>query len=367
MKHLKLVMLILSVMLIFTGCSGEENAGGNNSAAVPQGIKLNSVDYVKFFDESHGLAISEGKSLYKTEDGGQGWIEITPPVSGRISASSIFFINPNNGWLGIGSFDQPTQGSDEAKGEVFFTANGGQSWDKIEVPALKSPQIFFIDQNHGWILDHIEGAMMHENVALLKTADGGRNWETVNRIEPQNEKEGDLPLAGNKSGFTFADENNGFLTGYLPVDDQIYLFQTANSGKTWRDASFAVGEDLKGSQYNSYPPVFFDAQNGILPAGDYQKLVVYKTYDGGQSWKDYTVLNAAIGEGKMVFLNMDNWVAADNNRIYVTEDGGKTWTSITPNIEIKDAAQIDFVSTQCGYLVLNNKLYKTQDGGKTWE
>lgn len=385
MKFLRMIVILLSITLIFAGCGSLQKPDvikpappttpappaqdqGGAAAETPKGIKLDTVDYVKFFDEQNGLAISEAKSLYRTQDGGNTWIDITPDTTGRISERAIFFIDKNNGWVSIGDFDRATQDTGEYRGEVFITHDGGEKWNKSNVKSLMGPQMYFIDKDNGWILDHRGAGMMHEEVAMLRTADGGLTWETVNQVDPQNEKHGDLPFSGDKSGFTFINKDTGFLTGYTPVDNSVYLFKTEDGGMTWQDASFAVGKDLAGGQYNSYPPVFFDEKNGLLPTIGGEKLVVYFTSDAGKTWGNPAILNASgYMADKIDFLNMNNWFVSDGSYIYATTDGGKTWTKALPNMDIADATEIEFVSVDRGYMVLNNKLYTTQDGGHTWK
>ncbi len=382
MKYAKTMMIILlSMTLVLAGCGSvkkpkqtvkppspppAEEQQGSSASVQPKGIELDSVDYVKFLDEQNGLAVSGGKA-YRTRDGAKSWTDITPDTTGSIGERSIFFIDKDNGWIGIGDFDRPDQNSNGRKGEVFATHDGGASWKKTDIDDLASPQIYFIDKDNGWILDHKDAAMMHEAVAVLRTTDGGGTWQTVNETDPQNEKQGDLPFSGHKSGIAFADKDTGYVTGYTPVDGRVYLYATADGGKTWQDASFAVGKQLAGGQYSSYPPVFFDGKNGILPIGGGEKFAVYSTSDGGKAWGSPTLLDAAVQDVEMSFIDKDNWVVADGKYIYSTADGGKTWAKTQPDLSIADATEINFVSAKQGYMVINNKLYTTRDGGSTWE
>lgn len=383
-KYLRVIVILLSITLLFAGCGSTQKPDETKPAAhsapaapakdqggtttdVPKAIEPDTVDYVKFFDVNNGLAISEAKYLCRTQDGGNTWVDITPDTTGRISERAVFFIDKNNGWVSIGDFDRATQDSGEYRGEIFITHDGGEKWNKSNVENLMGPQMYFIDKDNGWILDHRGAGMMHEEVAMLRTTDGGLTWETVNQADPQNEKPGDMPFSGDKSGFTFLNKDTGFLTGYTPVDNSVYLFKTQDGGKTWQDYSFAVGKELEGGQYNSYPPVFFDDKNGLLPVGNGEIFAAYTTADGGKTWEDPSLLDASAYDSKMNFLDMNNWLIADTGYIYVTTDGGKTWTKTEPNMDIADATEIDFVSLKRGYMVMDNRLYVSDDGGQTWK
>lgn len=91
--------------------------------------------------------------LYSTKDGGLSW-ESYPAPSGR-----LHLINPRIGWI-LGE-------------EIYFTDDGGATWTKInEVPW--EGQFSFVDINHGWAV-----ARNDDEIALVKTEDGGRSWMIV--------------------------------------------------------------------------------------------------------------------------------------------------------------------------------------------
>ncbi len=378
MKYFKMTVILLSIIMVLAGCGSakepkqavkppssppaEDQQREEAPPAQPAGKKLKSVDYVKFIDEQNGLAVSGGKA-YRTQDGGATWVDITPDSTGSINERALFFIDKDNGWICTGTADQ---NSGEEKGKVFVTHDGGSSWKKSDVAGLVSPQMYFLDKSNGWILDHRDAAMMHEAVAVLRTTDGGSTWESVSETNPQNEKQGDLPLSGHKSGFTFVDTDIGYVTGYMPVDGKVYLYRTADGGQAWQDISFNVDKQLADGEYSSYPPVFFNGKNGILPIGDGEKFAVYKTTDGGKTWGNPKVLKAAVQDVRMSFIDANNWIVADNKYIYSTMDGGRTWEKTQPEMDIANATEITFASAKQGYMIIDNKLYATNDGGKSW-
>jgi photosystem II stability/assembly factor-like uncharacterized protein len=127
-----------------------------------------------------------------------------------------------------------------------------------------------------------------------------------------------------------------------------------------------VDKQLADGEYSSYPPVFFNGKNGILPIGDGEKFAVYKTTDGGKTWGNPKVLKAAVQDVRMSFVDANNWIVADNKYIYSTMDGGRTWEKTQPEMDIANATEITFASAKQGYMIIDNKLYATNDGGKSW-
>jgi len=91
--------------------------------------------------------------LYSTKDGGLSW-QSNPAPSGR-----LHLISPDIGWM-LGK-------------EIHFTDNGGKIWIKINEVSWEG-QFSFIDANHGWAV-----ARNDDEIALVKTEDGGRSWIIV--------------------------------------------------------------------------------------------------------------------------------------------------------------------------------------------
>jgi photosystem II stability/assembly factor-like uncharacterized protein len=91
--------------------------------------------------------------LYSTQDGGLSW-QSFPAPSGR-----LYLLSPNVGWM-LGE-------------EIHLTEDGGYSWTKIN-DATWQGQFNFIDAHQGWLV-----AKNDDEIALVKTEDGGRSWMIV--------------------------------------------------------------------------------------------------------------------------------------------------------------------------------------------
>jgi photosystem II stability/assembly factor-like uncharacterized protein len=94
--------------------------------------------------------------FYSTQDGGMSWNSFPAPEG------NLHLLNPNAGWM-LGD-------------EIHFTEDGGKSWTKINEVTWQG-QFNFIDANHGWAV-----ARNDDEIALVKTENGGRSWYIV---EPQ--------------------------------------------------------------------------------------------------------------------------------------------------------------------------------------
>jgi len=103
----------------------------------------------------------ETKSLtyiYTTPNRGQTWqyTQLPAPID------SLIFIDEKKGW----AFGR----------EFFTTSDGGLSWVSVKTVNWDG-QFSFINSFHGWAV-----ASNNEEIALVKTADGGLTWQI---IDPQ--------------------------------------------------------------------------------------------------------------------------------------------------------------------------------------
>jgi len=91
--------------------------------------------------------------IYITQDGGLSW-ESSPAPSGH-----LHLLNPKYGWM-LGE-------------EIHLTEDGGKTWTKINEVSWQG-QFNFIDEYRGWAV-----ARNDDEIALVKTENGGRSWMIV--------------------------------------------------------------------------------------------------------------------------------------------------------------------------------------------
>src|SRR5262249_7581684 len=119
----------------------------------PEGL-----NYVFFVNEKTGWGY--GTSIWRTNDGGQSWIEDTP----NEDISDLYgskFLSEQKGWI-IGS-----------EGQVWRKA-GEKGWRQITNLPVDEKKIYgvdFVDDNDGWIAV--------EDGTVLHTVDGGDSWQVI--------------------------------------------------------------------------------------------------------------------------------------------------------------------------------------------
>ncbi|MEA2007732.1 MAG: hypothetical protein U9O54_01310 [Chloroflexota bacterium] len=96
--------------------------------------------------------------IYVTGDRGQSWQYAKLPSF----VDELDFVNYQTGWA---------TGRD-----IYMTTDGGLSWVKVKTVHWDG-QFSFVDAQHGWAVAVKNGA-----AALVKTNDGGRNWELITPV-----------------------------------------------------------------------------------------------------------------------------------------------------------------------------------------
>lgn len=161
-----------------------------------------------FLDINNGWAVGEDFAYQRTNDGGANWADMTLPVDGR-GLTDVLFLDEQIGFMTgdqyVGAY---------LNGSVFKTTDGGNGWmPKGDFHRATPQAICFIDNKTGWCVG--------EDATIHKTVDGGESW-----ISQEN------PFTGTTNKFEdvfFTDENKGWIVG----DTDGWLLHTQDGGETW--------------------------------------------------------------------------------------------------------------------------------------
>lgn len=285
-----------------------------------------------FVDSMTGWAAGDAGVLYRTTDGGKAW---KPLLSGAVAnINQIFFVDWNTGWM-LGEMTR--RDDDELETVLLSTTNGGRSWQKKSLPNVLS--IFFTDALHGWAVG--------KNATLLRTEDGGKDWNSAGTPE----KVIGHPVESSNYNFGFRDiffldAQHGWLVGnfYGRAKSNIGgLFITEDGGATWKrvpltlQTKYATGRFTPGVLYAVR---FSDLNSGTLTGemydGEERFFFSLHTRDGGKSWEQYRTPSQATHSTQ--FLDSARgWTAAAAPReggadaivydttLMRTDNGGASW------------------------------------------
>ena len=198
------------------------NNGGNTWEYQNSGLGNNDSDLLKVFftDSLSGYIIGWYNHVLKTVDGGETWFNSVSNLPTSFNGYDIFFINKNCGWI-VGQ-----NGYDNA-GEIYKTENGGQSWQiKRSKNDFRYTSVQFNDSLVGWV------AGDYFNSELIYTENGGQSWQIIFTDS--------LPI----SDLFFLDNNYGWIiisnvywtqNQYISDFHPTYLFYTSNGGQNWEE------------------------------------------------------------------------------------------------------------------------------------
>jgi photosystem II stability/assembly factor-like uncharacterized protein len=158
--------------------------------------------------------------------------------------------------------------------------------------------------------------------------EGGGGPETL-RIYAEGRWRDATPPLGQRfiEDVSFADELHGWVAEYDCGRVAVYLFRTANGGRSWT----ALGR--KGYHSCGGGPMslsFVDATHGwmLLASRNAPSGAVFRTEDAGRTWRRTAALGGALPcLGTIAFESRtDGWLSRCDAGVFRTRNGGRTWT-----------------------------------------
>ena len=288
----------------------------------------------------------EGALLF-TSDTGKTWNKIQGgAVGGKFDAVS--FIDRKQGW------------ALNSQGQVWKSDDGGQSWiaiSKLTATARddwrfnSGVQVEVLDDRNAWIL---------ETMSIWRTEDGGINWRKVFSSDSTNTK-------GQPTWGSFLGSNTAWISG---TSGEVY--ETNDAASTWRTQTLMTNGDFRDVY-------FLNEQTGWLVGyvGGETGTQLYRTEDGGKSWRKYLISDTSI-ESVYFFDSNQGWAAGSKaapkgakapiqSVLLHTRDGGQSWNQVELRNEEPAFDDVHFTNAATGWLIGRNTIYRTADGGTSWQ
>jgi photosystem II stability/assembly factor-like uncharacterized protein len=170
------------------------------------------------------------------------------------------------------------------------------------------------------------------------------------------------------------------------------VYRSIDGGKTWELKGLEKTRNIHRIIIDpTNPDVVYAGAIGS-PWGPHPERGVYKTTDGGETWKQVLFTNNLSGVGDMIMdpVNPNKIVVAmwehqrwpwflksggPGSGLYITWDGGKNWKKLTEKEGIPkgEIGRIGLAIPKCNnkriYALIEcskNALYRSDDGGHTW-
>jgi photosystem II stability/assembly factor-like uncharacterized protein len=154
----------------------------------------------------------------------------------------------------------------------------------------------------------------------------------------------------------FIDDNTGYVAGFART-----ILKTTNGGTNWDTLSSGTNSDLHSIHF----PV--NAQTGYAVGGSANSSTILKTTDGGTNWVSQSSGTTIILLSVHFPVDAQTgYVAGEGGTILKTSDGGTNWVGQNSGT-IYYLRTVQFpVDAQTGYTVgMSGTILKTTDGG-TW-
>jgi len=227
--------------------------------------------------------------------------------------NTIDFVNEDVGWIG-GNV-----------GTLLKTTDGGENWNTINISdSISFKQIDFINESIGWA---VCGDYWGGGGSVWKSIDGGISW--INQLPD----------------FSFStlhciDENNIYVVG----GNKIY--KTTNGGTNWVN----VAPNLPGRKYNA--AWFQDSQTGVV-VGNYDdgtnvKGIILKTTNGGSNW-NVTTVNQFNNIYDLQFLDPSNgyFRAHKDTSNFICKTGNMLTNWVIKTVNLYSIESYQFIDTNC--------------------
>ena len=171
------------------------------------------------------------------------------------------------------------------------------------------------------------------------------------------------------------------------------IFKSLDGGKTWKSMGLEKTRHIHRVIIDpTNPNVVYVGAIGS-PWGEHKERGVYKTIDGGKTWKQILYNNIKTGAADLIMdpTNPNKLIAAmwehkrdpwffksggKGSGLYITHDGGENWKKITDKEGFPkgDLGRIGVAISRSNPNVVyalaeakKNALYKSEDGGSSWK
>lgn len=284
-----------------------------------------------------------GGGVWRTDDAGTNWKNITDGFfGGSVGAVAIADADPNIIYVGTGSAD-PRGNTSTGRG-VYKSDDGGKTWSFSGLPEAgqigkirvhpKDPNLVYVAA-----LGHLFGPNKERGV--YRSKNGGADWEAVLQV---GDSTGAVSLAMNPqnpreiyAGMWRAERKPWSM---ISGSEAGGVYKTMDGGDTWKKLEGGLPEGMTGKVGLTVSPVNPDRVWAIIeaePAGG-----VYRSDNAGKSWKKINNENK-LRQRAWYYTHVvadpqdENTVYALNTSLYRSVDGGVTYKNIpVPHGDIHD-------------------------------
>ena len=319
--------------------------------------------------------------LWKSSSGGTNWKPIfDSEITSSIGCVSIQQSNPDVIWVGTGE-GNPRNSLNGGYG-IFKSIDGGNTWKSMGLENTRHIHRVIINPEDPKIV--YVGAIgspwgEHSDRGVYKTKDGGITWK---KILYENNKTGiaDLVMDPNNPNKLIAAmwEHKRDPWFFNSGGNGSGIHITYDGGENWQKLTNQDGLP-EGDLGRIGLAISNNKSNIVYALIEAKKNALFKSFDGGSSWKKINDKTREIGNRP--FYYADLYVDPQNeNRLYTiftyvnkSEDGGKNFDLLMPAYGVSNGVHPDhhawWIHPENGDFIIDGNdggLNITKDGGKTW-
>ena len=302
-------------------------------------------------------AASRSGGLWKTTNAGTTWVNITDSIGAEaMGAVAIAPSDSNVVWIGTG--DQANARSSISGKGVFKSTDAGATWQFMGLPdSHHIARIVIHPTNPDVVYIAAIGHLFSKNAerGVFRTTDGGKTWKKILYV---NDGVGAIDLAINRTApstlYAAMYDKDRKPWQIVESGPESAIYRTDNGGDTWERLSGGlptgkigrIGLDI----YQKNPLILYallenqnpkpgvqsnDAARGVSAISPLAAGIIgnelYRTDDGGKSWRKVTDVNVAGGKAPYSFNQIrinphdDQTVIVTSDTMFISRDGGKTW------------------------------------------
>lgn len=274
-----------------------------------------------------------GGGVWKTEDGGRTWENISDGFFGGSIGSIVVSVDDPN-VIYVGGGETTVRGNVSSGYGVWKTENAGKTWNQIGLKKSRHiPRLVVHPRDHNIIFAAVLGNIYKPTSerGIYKSTDGGKTWEQK----------------------LFVNQNAGAVDLIMdPTNPRILYASTWNVRRT----PYSLSSGGEGS-------------------------ALWKSNDNGETWKEISknegFPTGTLGNIGVTVSPVNNervWVIVENKEkggVYKSDDGGETWKEVNSERKLRQRAwyytriYADPYNENIVY-VLNVNYHKSSDGGKTF-
>jgi len=312
--------------------------------------------------------------VWKTTNNGTTW----EPVFDKEDVSTIGDIaiapsDPSVVWVGTG---EPNNRQSSSWGDgAYKSLDAGKTWQKTGLAAThhigrivihpKNPDVVYVAG-----LGHLWGPNAERGV--YKTTDGGKTWARVLKI---NDDTGVSDIAMDPESpdtlYAAAYERRRTPYGFNGGGTDSAIYKTTDGGTTWKRLTKGLPYENGGDTGRIGLDIYRKDPNIVYALVQHEKGGVYRSEDKGETWKKMSDTDPRPSYYSQVRVDPNNdlriWVLGAS--MYYSEDGGKTFSTQRVKSIHGDFHAMWIDPNDSNHIITGSDggIHWSYDDGKSWD